>query len=255
MVIHGLGSVASKKKKTDDGKEEFSVGGHTSATAVMRPKGGAGGSGNPMEDIIRSARGQDAPDPTGAGDRNIGVITIYANGYQLGDGNFQDAANPGNAAAIADLQNGHVPASLEQEIRTKWGAQVQSVGVKLVDKSKETFIPPPEKFNFAKSQGMSLGGTASSAPVDLGSIKPAEYKVDDNQPKTTIQVVLADRKKIRVSINTSATVAALYSHVMAVTNQTSFTLSGGFPPKPLKDYSATIKDSGLTGASIQQRMG
>lgn len=251
MPIHGLGPVGSNKQKKSEteGKEEFSVGGATSSTAVLRPN-----QNNDLQDIIRNASQAGAPDPSGAGDRNIGIITIYANGFQLGEEEFQDASDPANAAAIKDLKSGNVPASLEAKIREQWGAAVQSVGVKLVDKSSETFDVPKPKFNFSKSQGTSLGGSSSSSAVDLGSLKASEYKVDEGAPKTTIQVVTHDRKRVRVTINQEATVGALYQHVMHATGQQSFTLSGGFPPKPLSNYGASIKEAGLVGASVNQRL-
>lgn len=245
MPIHGLGPVGAKKEESKD-KEEFSVGGGQSSTAVQRPTGALG-------DLVRSAGQAGGTDPTGSRDRSIGTITVYANGYILGDdGEFKDAKDPQNAAAIEALKGGHVPKSMEEEVRAKWGPQVQSVGLSLVDKMSEHFTPPPPKFDFAKSQGKSLGGS-SSAPVDLGSLTPCEYKLPDGEKPTTIQVILADRKKLRLQIALTATVAHLYQHVMQASSEPSFSLAGGFPPKPLTNYGATIAEAGLAGASVTQR--
>ena len=46
---------------------------------------------------------------------------------------------------------------MEAEIRREWG-NVPNVRVQLVNKSTETYVPPKEKFSFANSVGMSLGG-------------------------------------------------------------------------------------------------
>jgi hypothetical protein len=66
-------------------------------------------------------------------------------------------------------------------------------------------------------------------------------------------VVLLDRRKLRLKMAVSATVAQLYQHVLFETKSTTCTLAGGFPPKPLTDYSQTITEAGLLGASVTQR--
>lgn len=258
--IHGLGPVGAKKPDKDKDNEEFSQGGKSSGTSVMRPNGGGGDrngmnpGSSPIDDILRQAQQRSAEDPTGAGTRNIGTIIVYANGFMLGeDGEFKDAKDPKNKQALEDLGKGVVPQDLEDEVRTKWGQNVQSVGVQMQDKSQETFYPPPPKFSFANSTGTALG---SSAPVhvDFSSLEPREYKLCEDDEQTTIQVVTHDRQRLRVKLNLYATVGDLYQHVMFASQLTSdFVLQGGFPPKPLKDYNVSINDAGLKGASVTQR--
>lgn len=45
---------------------------------------------------------------------------------------------------------------MEAECRKEWGGNVSDVRISLVDKSKETYNPPPKKFNFKESAGQSL---------------------------------------------------------------------------------------------------
>ncbi len=42
--------------------------------------------------------------------------------------------------------------------------------------------------------------------------------------------------------------------VTSVSGQPKFDLVAGFPPKPLTDPSLTLKEAGLLGASVQQRL-
>jgi len=250
--IHGLGPV--KKDKKNENMEEFFEPGKSSGTAVLRPTGG-GPAGDPMQDMIRNARGNAGNADPEAMSRNLGVITIYANGFRLGDGEFQPITIPKNAAFIKSLKEGAVPAELEEQVRKQFGAQADSVGIHLQDKSSETYVPPKveQKFDFSSSQGVTLGGSATPAVPVSSSLTPQEYQVDASQPQTIIQVVLANKQKLRVNINQTATVGQLYQHVMHVSTLRSFSLAGGFPPKPLTDYGATIKAAGLVGASVTQR--
>lgn len=87
--IHGLGGAKKPAGGAPKG-EEFTSQGGTSGTAVWRPTpgagagAGAGGGGGGMGDIIGAAKAQAGS--TQAQDRNMGVITLYANGFIIGDG-------------------------------------------------------------------------------------------------------------------------------------------------------------------------
>lgn len=203
-----------------------------------------------MSDILRNARqggGQDGQGPSAS----AGTVTLYANGFIFGEGGeFRESSDPKNAAFIEALKRGEVPQELEVEARQKWGAQASQIGISLVDKTSETHAV---KFNFAKSQGMSLGGSNAAPAQDLASLQPAEYKVDGNSPATAIQLVLKDKKKVRVQINEGAPVSALYAHTMFLTNERTFSLAGGFPPKVVQCGGTTIKEAGWSGASVHVR--
>jgi len=246
--IHGLG--ATKKDQKDPKQEEFSSVGASSATAVSRPTGRDG-----VDDIISAARNANA---TAGQDKVAGLITLYANGFILGAGEFRDAKDPKNAAFLKSLKAGEVPAELEEDCRREWGHQEQDVRLNLVDRSTQTFTPPPPKFSFAQSQGQSLGGEkkgASAASFKVAT--PKQYKLTGapDEKKTTLQLVLG-RDKARAEFSHDATVLDIYQHVMFVTKSAAnFELLAGFPPKPLTDPSAKLKDAGLLGTSISMRAG
>lgn len=251
--IHGLGSSYDKKKDNDDKKkknEEFSQGGKTSSTAVYRPTG-KGDDTN--ADIIRQARAAGAAGGEAPQGEPTAKITLYSNGYIVDGGDFQDTeSSPVAKMNLMEMKAGNLPHDMEAQVKAKMNGRPGNPTVAISDKTSERYEPPPEVFSFDKSKGNSMGGGASV--TDLSSLAPLEFKLDENEPKTTIQVIAADRKKHRVKVNTSATVAQLYQHVMSLTNKSSFSLVGGFPPKALSDYNATIKDAGLAGASVTQRL-
>ena len=210
----------------------------------------------------------------------IGQITVYSNGFVMGDGEFRDAKEPRNAAFIAALKAGEVPSELEEMCRKEWGDQADAVRVNLVDRSSQAFTPPKPKFSFAQSKGQQLTAIApspasASSAAALSRLPPSRYTVRSSSPTTVLQVVTADRRKLRETLNEDSTVAQLYQHVAAAqvqvqvqaaansaststhTNASTppapFELVAGFPPKSLVNGAATLREAGICGASIQQR--
>ena len=189
---------------------------------------------------------------------------MYSNGFVLGAGEFRDAKDPRNAAFIAALKAGEVPAELEELCRREWGPQADAVRVNLVDRSTQAYVPPKAKFSFAESKGQQLSSgsasqsasTAASAAA-LARLPPARYAPRPSAPATVLQIVTADRRRLRESFNEDTTVAALYQHVAAVAPTAApaavFELVAGFPPKPLTNGTQTLKEAGICGASVQQR--
>jgi hypothetical protein len=84
---------------------------------------------------------------------------------------------------------------------------------------------------------------------------PRALPFADARPFTTVQLVLADRRRVRERVNLDSTVLDLYRHVQHLSGvATPFELLAGFPPKALADPSATIEAAGLAGSSVQQRV-
>jgi UBX domain-containing protein 1 len=140
--------------------------------------------------------------------------------------------------------------------REEWGNDADAVRVQLIDKSSETY---KAKFSFAASKGQSLGTSSSSSSsqtASLSSIPASRITLDSSQPTTVLQLVLADRRRLRETVNVSNTVAQVYGHIAAVSSSApgTFEIVAGFPPKPLTQLDQTLKDAGLTGSSIQQKM-
>lgn len=245
--IHGFGAGADKK---DDKKknEELYGGGKSSGTAVMRPTGDP----DDMAALINAARGQ-AGEQGDAQDRNVGLITVYKNGFVIGDGEFRDKKEPKNAAFIQALLRGETPPELEQEAIKTWGPAVATVGIELRNKTTEEYVPPKPKFTFGESKGQSL----ASAPVvvaSFGTASPKEYILPAGEAKTVVQLVLANRTRVRAEFSETATVMQLYQHVMHLSKAPKFNLMSGFPPKALSNPSATLKEAGLCNSSVTQQM-
>lgn len=227
-----LFGMADEKKDTEN--EELAQQGATSGTAVIRAR-----------DIIDAARNQGADGV----DSPTAVITLYSNGFMLGESEFKAFSNPENQEFAEDLRNGVVPRAMEAMVKAECPDATQ-IGVQLVDKSGEEFEEPFKAFSTA---GHSMGSSAISSTFSNAS--PCAIIVDPSEPTTSIRVTAHDRSRHTVVIQLSNTVFELYQHVMTISNHPGpFDLLSGFPPKPLSDPSATIAEAGLKGATVTQKV-
>lgn len=118
----------------------------------------------------------------------------------------------------------------------------------------------PKRFDFASSKGQTL----SETPVHKEHAEIAErlaktagsLEVDPDRPMASMRIVFHDRSKEVVQLNLDHTIGDLYAQVRSITPNLApgktFTLSTGFPPKPLLAQLQTIEEARLDRASIQQ---
>ena len=173
-------------------------GGGGSGLAVVGPEGD--GPDDPVARMFRQAR-QNAADgaaPAEGGGRT--VVTVYANGFTVGDGPFRPSeGDPANEAFLRDVGRGLVPRELEES------AQGGAVNLELVDKRGDTYEPPAYVAFAGGGQTLSSGAPAAGAVLS-GSCPPPV--VDAAQPTTTIAIRLASGKRVKATLNLSHTVRA-----------------------------------------------
>lgn len=262
-------SLSDLKKRDEDAEQsgkksnEYYSGGNDA-------RGGGSGlsvTGPPNKDdalskIINNAKmaaGQSAPEQASEGGVTH-TITIYRNGFTVDDGPFRDPEEEQNKKFLADVSKGFIPAEFVEEVQTK-GAH--NVNIVLSDKRQEDYVPPATPKYVAFSGG---GATLSSAPIVRsagGVITLADLAatpvppLDPALPSTTVQVKLADGKKLKVKINTGSSVlqlmAACHSQAGAPPAG-SCAVSAGFPPVEVDDVGKSLVAAGLVGASISQRI-
>ena len=92
------------------------------------------------------------------------------------------------------------------------------------------------------------GSSSAAAPTEAQPLT-----LDESAPTTTLQVRLADGSRKMVKANHTHTVLQLRQHIATLTPGVSFSLRGGFPPKPLADESLTLKVSIHHSARFQPR--
>ena len=137
------------KKDEKDAKKKTTayVGGEKSGMAVENP--------SDIDGIVEKARqgGKEAGESS-SGKPQL-KITLYSNGFVVGDGPFRPYDAPESQQFMKELNEGYVP----QEVR---GQYKGGVDVGLEDKRKETYRPPtPPKYTAYSGQGTSMGGVQS----------------------------------------------------------------------------------------------
>ena len=239
-MIRGLGDFKKEEKK-DDKKKTSYAGGEKSGMAVEHP--------TDIDSIVEKARqGGKEHASEGKGGKTELKITLYSNGFVVGDGPFRQYDAPENVQFMKELNEGYVP----NEIRDKYKGGI-SVG--LEDKRQEAYRPPtPPKYVAYSGQGQSIGGVQGQGlAVDksAGGLPP----VDESKPKTTIQIRFHNGERASITINLHRKVADIHEYVMmAAPVDGDYQLVFGFPPKALSDPSKTIEEAGLKSASITQKI-
>jgi UBX domain-containing protein 1 len=240
------------------GQELYSGGadgrGGGSSTNVLGPPGGHGGAppGFPpnmshsdmLEALVRqAARAQQEDGNTDPAERQAS-ITIYANGFQVDEGDFRSTSEPENQEFLQTLLRGRVPPALGIS---------GNVDVSLIDKRPEEYKAPAYVAFSGEGFTLSSSSAESSSQFTPDDIEDGIADIDESAPTTLIQVRLSSKKKIRVKLNHSSTVKDLLRHIKAQGGAVGpFTLSSGFPPTNITTVSQTIAEAGLIGAAVIQ---
>lgn len=227
----------------------------------------------------QATHGDSSPD-TPSSRRPSRTITLYRSGFTVDNGPLRRLDDPANGEFLRDLAKGIVPKELQQDAAAAAAASSGSgdasldMTVGLIDKRHLEYDQDVSSSSAAGGgavatasfvgEGQSLGrasrvhahgGIISPPPSsDLMMEVPVPVPVRDNEPTTVIQVRLLNGKRLRVRINTSATVEDLVQHIHASgdAGDDDYVLSAGFPPKVLEDLGMTIEESGLKGAQVIQ---
>lgn len=181
----------------------------------------------------------------------VKLITFYKQGFTVNDGPLRRYDDQANQAFLEDINQGYVPHELEEE------ANGQEVHVELSDRKAEDFKEPPKpKYNAFGGSGYSMASSSSTAAPPAAAPAPKKaVVVDESKPVTSIQIRLADGTRLVAKFNHDHTVLDIRSFIeLAQKTTASYDLVGGFPPKPLTDVTQTLKDAGLLGAAVNQKM-
>eukprot|EP00927_Polykrikos_kofoidii_P060108 TRINITY_DN55171_c0_g1_i1.p1 TRINITY_DN55171_c0_g1~~TRINITY_DN55171_c0_g1_i1.p1 ORF type:complete len:242 (+),score=40.28 TRINITY_DN55171_c0_g1_i1:158-883(+) len=229
-----------KKKDEVDKKATTSyTGGEKSGLAVENPT-------NDEERWKRMEEKAVAQSNSGPLPPNHTQITIFRNGFLVGDGPFRPLSDPLNKKFVDEISDGRCPRELEK-------GKNQQVHVAVIDKRSEDYQePPPPAYVRFSGEGQSLGGCSSllaaTVDADQGSVV-----LDDSKPKTKIQIRFHNGERKAQEFNEDHTVGDIRAYCCQCVGGRAMTIMGGFPPTPLTDDSATLKASGLCGAAVTAR--
>merc|ERR1719263_1489578 len=175
------------------------------------------------------------------------TITFWQNGFTVDDGPLRTAEDPANAAFLADVNRGRMPAEL---VGPDGNAESD---VHLIDKSQEPYKPPPVTLKPFGGAGRSMrdeAGASSTAPPPPTDAE--ELTVDPAQPTTSLQIKLHDGSRKIVKANHTHTVLQLRAHMATLTPGVTFTLATSYPRKQLTELELTLADAKLINETIVQ---
>jgi len=232
-----------RKKEEEDKKATQSyAGGEKSGLAIQNP--GDDKDDNTWERMQRVAA---ASAGSGGPPADSVTVTVYRNGFTVGNGPFRPLSDPLNKKFMDEMSMGRCPAELQT------GGPDAPVNVALHDKRGEDYKEPPAPAYTAFSgEGNSLGGSSAAASVAVEA-SAGTVAVDAAKAKTKIQIRFHDGSRKAQEFNEEHTVGDLRSFCMQCMGGQPATIMGGFPPKPLTDDSATLKAAGLCGAAVTAR--
>ncbi len=199
------------------------------------------GSAAPRDSIFQLAENATDADRSDENSSSRRTITMYRDGFVVDDGPYRRVDDPENADFLRSLAMGRTPRELADE---------GNVTVNLVDKRSQDYV---ETFRSFSGAGASLGSSAAANTdgiIDPSTLPSPPPEPNTEKPTTSIQVKLLNGRKKVVKINLDSTVGVLASMLVEDANGESFSLTAGFPPKPLTDMNATIQDTGLKGAQV-----
>jgi UBX domain-containing protein 1 len=192
-------------------------------------------------------------------EKAVREITFWKDGFQVGDGKLYRYDDPANATYLSELNSGRAPLSL---LNVEYG---QDVDVNVLKKLDEDFKPPKKKIGGFHGQGQRLGSPISPdyeppKPESPKEEKREEVKQEQEEEKqegdASVQIRLADGRRIVRKFQSTAPVETIYAFVKAETIKTTtreFTLNYAFPVKSIDDLEQSIKDAGLVNSVVVQR--
>ncbi|KAF8752803.1 SEP protein [Rhizoctonia solani] len=157
----------------------------------------------------------------------IREITFWRDGFSIADGPLLKYDDPANQAILSAINSGSAPPSV---LNVRVG---QPVELRVAQRTKEDYRPPPKPATPFSGSGNRLGAPApsgeasgsgsgsTSMPGTFANSEPESirtmFEVDNSQPTTSIQVRLADGTRLTCRMNLTHTVGDIRSFINAST--------------------------------------
>jgi UBX domain-containing protein 1 len=223
-----------------------------SGQAVQQPKSAK----EAMEAILRGESAAQAVGGGGGGGEKVALkITFWKTGYQIDDEDIMPYDTKEGIEFMKIIMLGKIP----PQVMTPERAALQRAGAldaQIID-SRGQDPPPPPTVRVFKGASKQVGGggapAVATAVVQDSAGAPAPA-CDEGKPHTTVQIKLADGKRLAVKLNLTSSVEDLQRTAAGAhaTGGKPFVLKAGFPPRALDVPCATIEAAGLQGASVTQ---
>jgi UBX domain-containing protein 1 len=236
--MSNFGSLSDLRKKEEDDKKVTTsyTGGEKSGLAVENP--------DDTKDQWQRLQQMASSGSSGPLPADHRVVTVYRNGFTVGDGPFRPLSDPLNKKFMDEMAAGRCPAELQ-------AGSTEPVHVAVHDKRGEDYKePPPPAYVKFSGEGNTLNGGSSSSASATVSADKGQVTVDESKPKTKLQIRFHDGSRKAQEFNEDHTVGDLRAFCIQCVDGQAMTIMGGFPPKPIVDDHLTLKDAGLLNAAV-----
>jgi len=191
------------------------------------------------------------------------ILKMWQNGFSVDDGELREYTSPESREFLQAVMRGSIPAELVREAR---GGEVH---VDMEDHRNEEFSRPKTVRKAFQGSGQVLGSiapqVATAVPTASAAVDPAQAEaaakqkvgLDEAQPTSNIQVRMADGSRLIARLNHTHTVGDLRAYITTARPQYAsvpFALLNTFPPTELTEETKTLKEAGLLGAAVLQRL-
>ncbi|PWN41232.1 SEP-domain-containing protein [Ceraceosorus guamensis] len=203
-------------------------------------------------------------------------LTFWSDGFSVEEGPLMRYDDPQHADTLAQINAGRAPLSL---LGVRFGQRVE---LRVARRTEEKYTPPPpppmRPFGGAGNRlgspaatftgiGSSVPGSSTATGSTTTAAQPSGtnapsatstlFQVDSSQPTTSLQIRLGDGQRLTGRFNHTHTVADVRAYINASSAgmaARSYVLQTSFPPKPIQDESATLKDANLLNAVVIQKL-
>jgi len=193
----------------------------------------------------------------GAGKKTDKKLKLWKNGFSIGDGPLRDYNDPVNKLFLDSIARGEVPQELVRE------AQGGEVNLDMEDHRAEDFVKAKVSVQAFGGKGNMLDSddappyispspsTAPPAPSTGGNQPASLVQVDASKPTTSVQLRLADGKRIILKLNHSHCVSDIRQHI--VSSNPQYANSTFVLMKELTEETQTLEEASLLNAVVVQR--
>ncbi|XP_018599136.1 UBX domain-containing protein 2A [Scleropages formosus] len=190
------------------------------------------------------------------GDRKVEIVVrLWKNGFTVNDGELRSYTEDENQQFLEAIKRGELPSELER------AAEDEELEVNVEDLKEEIYVPRKKSFHPFTGRGYRLGSVAprviarSPSVHDESQTPPVPtVSVNDTQPVTSLQIWLADGRRLVQKFNLSHRISDVQDFVQQSQRTASpFILTTSLPFRELRQQELSLQEADLTNAVIVQR--
>ncbi len=188
-------------------------------------------------------------------------LTLWKDGFSVEDGPLMRYDDPKNMETLRAIQEGNAPQHI---LNVRFG---QGVELLVAQRTSEEYVaPPPKPMKAFSGGGQRLGAPTPSissssapkpAPAQAAAAPSKPFEVDTTKPVASVQIRLGDGSRQTARFNHDHTIRDIRNWINAANPEMAsrqYVLMTTFPNKELDDEEKTVKEAGVGGAVVVQKM-